>query len=278
VVDRFELFRLSLVPRDQRRLFDEEITKEGYLRRAFTRDWVFQHRGTEFHYKANKKFSTPEALLGRLGRQVTSEENRPPEEDFIEIVHDGWKACVLVVDPTDHADGQKASLQIDRQVGKPNSLMASLIKAINEEYTDAPYSLEAQPIFDSSTFWQFAEENKGLITSLTFEFVVPNGLWSARDNAREGLVRFRDKMSAQKVITTFKSEDGLNTDAEPVHDAVSYAEKGSGAIKARAIGKKTFNSQMTPKVVTLKEAEDEMKRESIISRVAQKISEVLGRE
>ncbi|MBJ6127597.1 hypothetical protein [Microvirga splendida] len=274
--ERFELFRLSLVPRDQKRFFEEEISREEYLRRAFSRDWIFQHYGTEFHYRSDAQLSHSEALLGRLGRQVTFDENLPPEKGFAENSRDGWKACVLALDPRDHADGQKAALQIDRQVGTPYSLMISLAEAINQFYRDAPFQLEIQPIFDSSTFWRFAEENRGQVTSLTFEFVVPNGLWSANESVREGLARYREKISAQKVTTTFKSNEGLETDAEPIREAVSYAEKGSGSIKARALGNKRFSSKRQATVVTLDDSDSE--EMSLVAKAARKITQVLGRE
>lgn len=277
MADRFELFRLSLVPRVQPELFEETITREEHLRRVFGRDWRFQHYGTEFHYVHDVEFSRTEAILGRLGRPVTFDENLPPEKGFTENSRDGWKACVLVVDPRDHVDGQKAALQIDRQVGKPNSLMASLIDTINEAYPHAPFLVQAQPIFDASTFWRFAEENRGQVTSLTFEFVVPNGLWSTDESVREGLIRFREQVAAQRVTTTFKNNDGLETNSEPVQEAVSYAEKGSGAITARAKGGKTFSSKKKPTIITL---EDEVEAFDLplLARAARAISKVLGRE
>lgn len=274
--DRFEVFRLSLLPRSQRDLESgPDPTREEYLRAVFSGDTTFTHYNAEFHYRPDARLSTDDALLGRLGRAVVIDENRPPDQGFEEISHDGWKACVVVIDPRDHEDGQKASIEIDVAVGKPTAIFSGLVKAINAANPLAAYTIEAQPIFDADTFWEFAEENEGRITSLTFEFVVPNGLWSARSSIREELKAAKEKLGAQKVINTFQSDESLETDSEQVKEAVNYAVAGSGEIKARAKGGKKFNSIEKPKVAELPKSDDP--EEPIIVRVARNIAKVLGR-
>lgn len=275
--DRFEVFRLSLLPRPQRDLESgADPTREEYLRTVFSAVTTFMHYNAEFHFRPDDKLSTADALIGRLGRAVIIDENRPPDQGFEEISHDGWKACVVVVDPRDHEDGQKASIEIDAAVGKPTAIFTGLVKAINAANPLAAYTIEAQPIFDADTFWEFAEENAGRVTTLTFEFVVPNGLWSASSNIRDELKAAKEKLGAQKVINTFQSDEGLETNSEQVKEAVDYAVAGSGEIKARAKGGKKFNSTEKPKVATLPKSDD--KDEPIIVRVARNIARVLGRE
>jgi hypothetical protein len=276
--DRFQLFRLSLLPRAQIDAFDEApgISKRDYLHRVFSQNYRFDHYKHQFHYLVDPVRTTPEATLGRLGREVVIEENLPPEKGFEEISHPGWKACVLVVDPTDHADGQKASLQIDPRVGTPSALFRSLVRAINDANPSSAYLLEAQPIVDAESFWEFAEENRGDVTSLTFEFLVPNGLWSTDTSLRDELRRARETIKAQKVISTYKSNDGLETNSEQIAEAVDYVARGSGEIKAKARGNKTFSSTESPKTATL--PEDAGGNEHLIVRVARQIAKVLGRE
>jgi hypothetical protein len=201
------------------------------------------------------------------------EENLPPEEGLTETSRDGWKAAVIVIDPVDHPDGQKASVEIDPQVGAPWVILAALVNEINRA-VDTPYQLEAQPIINSGSFWEFARENQGAVTSLTFEFTVPNGLWSTHTNPREELRQARDHIKAQKVTTKFQSDDGLDTSDERIVEAVDYAASGSGTIKARARNKKTFNSTAAPKTITLA---DSLDSEPIIVKVARLISQVLDR-
>jgi hypothetical protein len=278
MADNFQLFRLSLLTRADRDLFRDgpEPTRAEHLAQAFAREWTFEHYGSDFYFKPDPERSVPDGLLGRLGRAVTIEENLPPDEGLVEASHDGWKACVIVVDPGDHEDGQKASVQVDVKVGKPVSIFTALIKAINEGDPSAPYTIEAEPIFDADTFWEFAAENDGEITSLTFEFVAPNGLWNASSSLKDELRVARETIGAQKVINTFKSDDGLETNNEQIKEAVNYIGNGSGEIKARARGNKKFSSTDKPKTVSLEK--DTKDSEPLIVKVAKHIGKVLGRE
>ncbi len=277
--ENFQLFRLSLLLREQADLFETDSlpVRADFLRSAFSREWRFEHYGSDFHFKPDLERSLPDALLGRLGRAVKFEENLPPSQGLLETSHDGWKACVLVVDPTDHEDGQKASFQVDARVGKPVSIFAALIKTINSQMVSAPFMIHAEPIFDAETFWDFAEENEGAVTSITFEFVVPNGLWNSNTTLKEELISAREKLGAQKVINTFKSDDGLETNSEQIKEAVNYIGKGSGEIKAKAKGKKNFNSTEAPKTVNIGKDGDDGNEEPMIVRVARKIAKALGR-
>lgn len=273
---RFQLFRLSLLKRIERTLFVEgpDPTREEYLRHVFSHGVALTHYQTPFHYQPDPTRSGLSGLIGRLGRAVVLDENRPPEEGLEEASHETWKAAILVLDPTDHEDGQKLSLEIDPQVGKPMAILGSLIHQINETNPDSPYTIEAEPIFDPETFWDFASENAGQITSLTFEFVAPNGLWGTADKLKAELRAAREKTGAQKIINTFKSEDGLKTDDEGIAEAVDYAMSGSGEIRAKAKNGAKFNSTMRPKTVSLPDDDTE---EALIVRVARQIAAALGR-
>ena len=235
---RFQLFRLSLLLHEQMSLFDHEvISREEYLRGVFSQEYQFDHYRNRFHYRPDLERSTGNITLGRVGRPMIIEENRPPEEGLGETTHEGWKAAVVVIHPSDHPDGQKASVEIDQQVGKPTVIFAALVNAINQA-NPSPYQLEVQPIIDARSFWEFASANQGAITSLTFEFTVPNGLWSTATHLREELIEAREHIKAHKVTAKFQSDDGLETNDERIVEAVNYAASGSGIIKARARNKK----------------------------------------
>lgn len=278
MADRFQLFRLSLTRTQQPDLFgpDSDRSRSEYLTSAFAKDRSFDHYGTQFYFRPDHNRSRPDGRLGRLGREITVDENLPPEEDFLEVSHESWKACVVVIDPTDHADGQKASVQVDIRIGKPLSIFRTLVKAINEEERLAPYLITAEPIFDTSSFWEFASKNRGAITSITFEFTVPNGLWSANSSLREELNQAREHIRAQKVISTFKSEQAIDVESDQIREAVNYAGSGSGEFKAIARNNRRFNSANKSKITTIPEGQ--FGEESTIVKVARNIARVLGRE
>ncbi|SFJ28167.1 hypothetical protein SAMN02799626_01435 [Caulobacter sp. UNC279MFTsu5.1] len=277
LADKFQLFRISLLQRAQIDAFENpRLTREEFLREVFSENWEFPHYGSRFHYRPDPSHSAREVLMGRLGRRVLTEENSPPEMGLEEVIHEAWKACLIVVDPTDHVDGQKASVEVFKEIGGPIALISALARCVNQQRPHAPFVMDVQPIFDAATFWEFARQNQGQVTSITFDFVTPNGLWSVDEEMRDELIELRKAIKTQSVSTTFKSSEGLDTDAKQIKDAVDYAETGSGKIRARARRDKTFNSTEKPKIVTL--SEDRQARESLLDRAAAKWKKILGRE
>lgn len=271
----FELFRLSLLQRDAVELFeDREITREQYLRKVFGQEIEFLHYATEFHFVPGEFSASEDVLLGRIGRAVVLEDNLSPSEGYIESEYPTHRAAVLVLDPRDHPDGQKLALQ--NRVGKPLSLVKALVQRINDTHPGSRYHIEVEPIFDAQSFWRWAAENQGEITSLTFEFVTPNGLWSADTDLKEELAVFHKSIGADVVATTFKSDDGIKIDSKKVQEGVEYAEKGSGRIKARARNNKRFDSITKRKVVKLKVRKKS--KEPLLVRALQRVKEILGRE
>lgn len=276
--DKFQLFRLSLLKPKQHDLFSsgQDPSRSEYLSRAFGIQHRFVHYKNEFHFKPAPVDTAEGALMGRLGRSVTFDENLSPEEGLVEVTHEGWKACVIVVDPSEHADGQKVSVQVDGRVGTPISILQALVDEINHRSQSSPYHIEVEPIFDSKDFWSFVEENRGNVTSITFEFIAPNGPWNTTSDIKDEMRAWREKVGAQKVITTFQSEDGLDTNSKEIGEAVDYIRKGSGKISAKARGNKRFSSKDKPKSATIEE--DAEASESMIVRAARHIAKVLGRE
>lgn len=240
--DAYELFRLTLISRRPNDLFSVlNPSREDFIIALFSRRIEFEHHTTAFSYVPLSTDIETKAIVGKIGRAVQIPENAPPDEDFDEQLRETWKASVIAIDPTPSKDGQKISIQNDRRVGRPFSVLRSLLRHVNSDVA-AAYMLEAQPIFSSETFWQFAEINKGNITSLTFDFVVPNGIWNADSNLKDELRSANESMNAEEVITTIKSESGVNTDSAPVAEAMAYIENGSGTASARTRDGKRFSS------------------------------------
>ena len=125
--------------------------------------WIFKL----YHYRS----LTSRHVVGRIGRPVHIVENDPPEAGLTEVERDAWKAEAVIIDPTSHPDGQKAA--VEEKVGNPTSVFKSLARSINESGRE-PYLIEANPIVDPSTFWEFESENRGQITSISFDLFPPN--------------------------------------------------------------------------------------------------------
>ncbi len=277
MTDTFELYRLSLLPRKQASILtpdaEKSFTREEYLRQIFMISHKFNHFGNELHYVPAKNEPSSEALLGRIGRTFSTNENLPPDEGLADAVHQGWRAVVIVIDPRHHADGQKVAVERTSKVGDPQGLLNSLIKAINLSNPDSPYLIEASAIFDSRSFWEFAENNQGAITSLTFEFITPN-MFGGIDDISEELKKYRNIEKAQNVTISMCSQDGLDVTTQRVKASVDYAQKGGGNIKARARKNKRYNSTKKAKKVTIQKDSEE----PLLKRATRKILEILGRE
>lgn len=230
--ERFDLFRFSLLPKEQMDLLTPfDSTREAYLRNIFSSRIQFQHYKTAFQYVPSQISGE---IVGRVGRLVINEENLPPDIGLEEAKREMWKAAVIVIDPTEHIDGQKVALEWDPKVGKTDPVMTSLTRAINEQNPTAAYHLEVSPISEASTFWEFARENKGAITTLSFTFVAPN-MFGGIDNITEEMRQFRDEERAQRVSIALKSSEGIETDTEKIRNSVEYTSRGGGEITARAM-------------------------------------------
>jgi hypothetical protein len=271
---QFVLFRFSLLLRQQRGLLEEvsDPSREEYLRDVLGSQIEFIHRKNTFIYVPDGGSPNIKELLGRIGRKVRSTENLPPENGLEESIHEGWRASVMVIDPTEHKDGQKVALEINKRVGSTNGLISSLVAKINSIHPNSAYELFAEPIFDVQTFWKFADENRGHITSLTFEFVVPN-MFGVNDDIDDELVGYREHEKAQIVAVKIANESGLETDTQRIKESVNYVGRGTGKITARA-GKYTYKSTDKFKTIFV---DDMNGSEPLLIRIAKKVQEILDR-
>jgi hypothetical protein len=251
------------------------IISRGISQRCVRQGSCLSAPRNDFHYLPEERGAwSPSAIIGRVGRKVQTEENLPPEEGFADTIHEGWKAVVIVVDPTDHKDGQKVAVEVRVSVGGTNALIKGLVSAINDSDDSSPYLIEVQPIFDPSEFWKWAKENKGDVTSVKFDLVAPNGLFGARNNLRDELKAANEQSGANEVVIELKNPDGLRLDSEPIHEAVDYAESTGGRITGKAKGKRRFSSTLRPKMTTLRDTDSS--NEPLVTRAARLLSEILG--
>jgi hypothetical protein len=274
--ERFELFRFSLLERDQRDLFEpKEITRADWLRQVFSEATPFCHHGTEFHYAPALDHSDSNIIVGRVGKHVLREENLPPDEGLEDITRDTWLAAVMVLDPTDHLDGQKLAVQHIQNVGKPSSLVKQLTQAINDKY-QGPYQIEPSQIVEAQSFWDYVKEYRGLITSISFDFISPNMI-GADDEFHDEMREFRDNEKARKVKLILQNEDGINPETERVERAVNYAlSESRGKVTAKARGKPSYSSSNE---IKFSYVEDVKEKGAELVKVAKEFSNrILGRE
>jgi hypothetical protein len=273
---QFELMRLSMVERPQLDAFvrvsedGSSFTRERWLRDVFSRPIQFEHRKDIFHYVPEEDNPSGEgAIFGRIGRKIKISENEPPEKKFVETERDAWRAALIIIDPSHHKDGQKVAVERAVNIGHPIPIFESLAVKISTQ--DEPFVLEVNAIVPQERFWEFVASNKGQITSVQFEFIVPNMFGEADDYDRE-MREMREQEKAQKAKLSIESKDGLDLNTDKVKRAADYTTKGAGSIKARTKTGKTYSSKDKAQRESIPSSElDEQPEESLLSHIFSRI-------
>ncbi|MDV4168226.1 hypothetical protein [Rhodovulum sp. FJ3] len=277
---RFDLFRLSLRKREQIDIFEaiDPISREEWIRNLFTQKTSFRHHGTNYVYVPLDPRHTTPYIVGRIGREVSEIENTSPEDGYREYVHDAWKAAVVVVDPSEHQDGQKLAIQFHPNVGKPSTLAPRLLQAMEAQQDWPQYLTAVHPITNTEAFWEFVKRNEGKITYIRFELEVPN-MFGGDDQYAEDMKAYRDKEKAQNVAIEIRSPDGIDADTDRVrYTAEKAMGQGTGNVRARAVGKNNKFSSKKQQESARIPTEEEGERRPLIERAADLASRILGRE
>jgi len=251
MTERFDLYRLSLLQKKQMHLEGEEFknyTRKNWLKKVFSEEHTFKYQNDEIHYVPKFDNDNNDVVIGRIGRNIIREENKPPEEGFDEFEHQGWLAALLIIDPKPHKDGQKVAFQRVNEIGGTLPLMAGLAKSINDEYDYGPYSIEIGLLIEKQSFWDYVEKNKGEITFLSFLLITPN-MFGSSDEITRDLREFQEKENAKRIKITLTNDAGeIKPKTKKIKQIVNYAERTGGIIQARSKKSKNYNSKDSGKL------------------------------
>jgi hypothetical protein len=238
---------MFLLPRKQTDAFERRnsdgsyMSREQWLRAVFGDPINFQHRKAERLFVPDAPSSDGESrVVARIGRKNLVREN-DPDNYLHEVTREQWRACLVIIDPTSHEDGQKVAIEENSSVGSGFGNLTSLVAAINSRTPPEPYFIELHSITDQTTFWEYIDRNRGSVTSITLEIVMPN-MFGGSSSFEEDAKRLRDREKARRIKETIENDDGLEPDTERMRDAVSYATRGGGKVKARAKGAPPYDS------------------------------------
>ncbi len=252
-----------------------DITREDYIRQVFSEEVIYRYNDELYHYVPIADSSGQEVVVGRLGKKIVIEGNNPPSEGLTETTLETWKASLIVIDPSEHIDGQKVAVEVDRSVASPSRILLGLLRQININHPSAMYTIEAAPITAVESFWVFAEQNKGSITNIRFDFVVPN-MFGGSDSIVEELRDFREKEKARRVSITLQSRDGLDVETEKTKEAVEYVSRSGGRIRARAKRGAKYSSTDTVRFGSI--PEEDGGAGSVFGRISRFAKQIFGRE
>ena len=166
-----------------------------------------------------------------------------------EVEREAWHALRIIIDPRHHADGQKVALERDVAVAGAFPVFLSLAKQINNRSQPEPYLIEPEAIYESSSFWAWAEQHP-TITSVTFEFLAPNMFGLADDYAKDR-AELKANENSDRTKVQLNSKDGLKVHTALVKKAVESISKGTGRVKARSKDKHHYDSEDEVKTETI---------------------------
>lgn len=271
----FELFHLSLHENRQMSLFDasNRVSREEWLRQAFSQPFEFDHRQKRFHWVPSNH---GELISGNLVRMHKRRRHKPPEEGASEETAEEWQGAVIVIDPTHHSDGQKLSFERDVTVGTPRTVLQSMASYINS-MPDAPYAIEPMPIFSEASFWNWAAAYEFRLRRIAFVFITPNMFKTKRRFDED--MRELGAAGVAKVRMNFDNGDrgtGIDANSETIRNGVDYAAAGGGSLTATAHnGDKFASSDMAAITKLPTEAVD--RTEGLIA-LSQWFQKLLGRD
>lgn len=251
---RFELARLFLLPTRQMDAFEpvnrdgSRMSREDWLRLVFGTKVSFIHRGAERLFARDEAVAdASNRIVARIGRKTLAKES-DPHRNLKEFERERWNACLVLIDPTDHPDGQKVAIEQRSDVGSGFANFKSLVDHINDSHKAKPYHIELNPISEKQSFWNYVDKNKGEVTSITLSVALPN-MFGGSSSFEEDAKRLRDREGARRLKETIENEDGLNPDTERMREAVDYTTKGGGIVKARSKRDKPYDSRNDKKVI-----------------------------
>jgi hypothetical protein len=230
---RYSMLQLLLASRDAGTLLSQippRQTRQQYIQRTFGSEITFQHYQATYVYRP---FKTPNSdfLVGVVARERPVTIGGPPEEQFIHKEIVSWETANVFIDTSADGEGQKVAMQ--NVVGQPLAIFKSLVDHINSSNQNADWLIEVNAITSKEQFWSIAEQYRGHIKEVDFDFAVPN-IWGATTETEKALREFKEKNNAQSVEVKIKNKDGkLNPDSERVREAVEYAAKGGGVSRIR---------------------------------------------
>jgi hypothetical protein len=198
-------------------------------------------RSAQFYYVPASSPS-PEYVVGRIGKKLSISEHTPPDIGLQEIIRESWQASLIILDPKHHEDGQKIAIEEDARVGNPTTILTHIANFLNQEGHSRSYFFEFEPIFQGSSFWEFASKHRGRVSRLTFSFVTPN-MFGVKNEIDEALRSMRRDENVTRVEFTLRSPAGVNTDTARVRHSVEYAERGGGHVTARAKTGERYDSK-----------------------------------
>lgn len=264
----FEYLRISLARIDPPPLLDRMRTKpalsrQEFLREAFSEKWNFSYRRKMYAYVPIPQVKGSNIVGGLIGRQLREFHYDGPESDWRIIEQKHWSVSFAGIDISE--DVQIAAVQYNPHIGDPRKMMQALLDTISKKRPYDDWHAFVEYVSSEEDFWNAAKRYAGKISSLNFVFVPPNMLRAQA--AVNNLVKAAAE-EANSEITELKLKNpkhALRAKGDLVAAAVSTATKGAGKVIMKSGKTTVFSSSRNRK--TKKIEKDDMPMPSAVESI-----------
>lgn len=216
-------------------------SRQQFLESVFTQELQFRHHGSDFIWR---HYSIVEGtfLVGVIARRTTTRLGGSPTEDFGVKDAENWITANVLIDISDHPDGQKVAMEHDGALGTPFPVFRALVDYVNARQDD-DWIISVHPITLSTDFWSVVQKHRGQISQIELTFVPPNifGGSSATETAMKELNKI-DNMTEMEVKIKNPSK-ALTPQSERLREAVDYISKGGGEIQLKSGNEVLYSSE-----------------------------------
>lgn len=282
---KLEMYRLSLSERDQPKmrvdskglyLAPDMPTRFDFLARAFGHPFSYSPRA-DMRMKY-MPLESDQGIIAAIVAKLTFREGRHDETDPLALVESpDWEVCHIFLNLND----DEQIIAFDRSTALQSStakILEGLVKHLNEQ-DNALYKIDAFPVHSENEFWESVSEYDGKITSLRFDFVVPNPP-DTTSPTKDALKELRRQVNARRHTEIIRNEEGLDLQNDYVRDREEYASSGNGETLVRDGNQTVYNSRERVKVVEFPEEFDTIKIDykGVFPRLSHILRDILKRK
>lgn len=254
---------------------EPEVDRQAYLTEVFSLRRDFFYSGRQYTYvPAPPDVQGPDVYAGYIGKPVEELVNAGPDELFALTKSKHYKASFVVVDV--QAERQVVAFERRQDVGSAHRILEALFESVVRERKGFSWHTDIEYKSSEKDFWHAAEEYRGRITELTFEFYPPNGLLGF-DKFKEFDRIAKHQANGQSSEYSIKNPDGaVRPEGEFVESAAEYAAEGPGKITMKEGRKTLFSSRQAKR--TKDAPEGLMPRQSEPAKILGLITFLFGKE
>nr|AID57609.1 hypothetical protein [uncultured bacterium] len=233
------LYRLSLTERPPT-LWDEPPKKKP-IRFDFLMKWLSEEheletsRGVLLTYKPTQ--SSHGVISGVFGRWYSTETEGDPEDLFATTEAGHWEKAAFFFNAND--DHQIIGIQKNPKVSSTNAIMKAFSRTVNASSHPGGFKIDIFSRNNPKDFWDAVTKYDGRITSISFEFILPNPT-NVEGFTDKAMKKLRDKYNADRAKGELESDEGLDLKNNDIKEAAKYAEGGGGEITAKSDKTKVY--------------------------------------